>query len=47
MERLTDYLDDKEKFSKATKDEITKRVFSKLDDIKKQLSNEFLKSQEK
>lgn len=47
MERVTNHLDDKKSFTDSVKKEITKRVFQKLDDMKKQMSNDFLKSQEK
>ena len=46
MEKYTDYLGDRDEFSKVIGEKIKERVFNELDSLKKEMSKDFIKDEE-
>ena len=43
---FTDFLDNKDEFVRMVKDQMQQRAFSELEELKKEMSNDFMKEQE-
>jgi len=43
---FTDFLQDKEKFSQAVQDELSRRAVNQLDLLKQEMANDFLKQEQ-
>ena len=43
---FTDFLDNKDEFVQMVKDQMQQRAFSELEELKREMSNDFMKEQE-